>query len=503
MKHIFKFQNKLINFKVCALVLTLCFVSCDLEEDVISFRTDNNFYQDQEELNRGMIATYSSLYEVLEVEWNVTEMRSDNTFTDPDSSPESDFQRFTLDRFDVDTNNSINQEYYAACYKTIALANRVIANLDVAEDQDLRNQLEGEAKFIRALIHFNLTRLYGSIIIVDEIVIGEDGLNLARQAQTEVYDFIIQDLSDAVNLLPETYDESEFGRATGIAARTILGKVYLSSPNKDLEAAITQLEYVRDQSDRDLISNYDLLFEPGNETNSEVIFSVRYEQGLIGLGSPFPNLFAPRRSAGIVVFGDGDSRNIPTEDMLAAYEEMDSRLNSSMADGFTIENDPGPEDDEFRDDNHITKYNSSFSALNDGDVDWPITRFADVLLMLSEAYVDARGITEALTELNKVRARAELPLLAESDVPSTFAFKLALEQERRVEFAFENHRFFDLLRTNRALTVINSHFTTEFAYNDPDNPDRGADPIVDFQLLLPIPQREIDLNPNLAQNIGY
>jgi len=503
MRHIFKFQHKHISLKIYALILTLCITSCDLEENVLSFRTDNNFYENQEELNRGMIATYSSLYAVMEVEWNVTEMRSDNTFTDPDSSPESDFQRFTLDRFDVDTNNSINQEYYASCYKSIALANRVLANLEVAEDEDLRNQLEGEAKFIRALINFNLTRLYGSIILVDEIVIGENGFELARESQDKVYESIIQDLTDAVNLLPETYDNADFGRATGIAARTILGKVHLTSPQKDLEAAIAQLEYVRDNSNRDLISNYDDLFEPGNEINNEVIFSVRYEQGLIGLGSPFPNLFAPRRSAGIVVFGDGDSRNIPTEDMLNAYEDMDSRLNSSMADGFTILNNPGPEDDEFRDDNHITKYNSVFNALDDGDVDWPITRFADVLLMLSEAYIDTRSISDALFELNKVRERAGLDFLTEADVPSAFAFKLALEEERRVEFAFENHRFFDLLRTNRAITVMNDHFNTEFAYNDPDNPERGAGPIVDFQLLLPIPQREIDLNPNLAQNIGY
>ncbi|WP_299256479.1 RagB/SusD family nutrient uptake outer membrane protein [uncultured Aquimarina sp.] len=507
MKHIFKFRNRNINLKICVLfTITLFTLSCDLDEEVISFRTDSNFYANQDELNRGVIATYSGLYEVLEAEWSVTEQRSDNTFTDPDASPESNFQNFTLDRYQVETNNTLNQEYYAASYKAIALANRVIANLDVAEDESLRNQYEGEAKFIRALLHFNLTRLYGSIIISDQIVIGEEGLLLARQAQTEVYDFIIQDLLDAVAFLPDSYDESEFGRATSIAARTILGKVYLTSPERDLEAAITQLEYVRDQSDRDLVNNYDLLFDENNEINEEVIFSVRYETGLIGLGSIFPNLFAPVRSTGSIlgVFGDGDGRNIPSEDMSNAYEVGDVRKASSMADGFTIENDDGPEDDEFRLDKYVLKYNpTSASAVEDGPVDFPVTRYADVLLMLSEAYVDARGISEALTEFNKVRVRADLEPLTEADTPSSFAFRLALEQERRVEFAFENHRLFDLLRTGRTLAVLNAHFNTEFAYNDPDNPDRGAGPIANFQLLLPIPQREIDNNPNLAQNIGY
>lgn len=497
MKHIFKLPNRFINFNIYVLSLTLLMVSCDLEEDVISFRTDDNFYQNQEELDRGIVASYSSLYDVMSVEWNITELRSDNTFTNPDRSPESDAPRFTLDRLTVDTNNSINQAYYANCYKTIALTNRILANLDVAEDQDLRNQYEGEAKFLRALMHFNLTRLYGSIVIVDRVLIGEEGFQLSRRPQSEVYPFIIQDLEDAITLLPEEYDDSEFGRATGIAARTILGKVHLSSPTRDIEAAITQLEYVRDRGINGLLTNYDDLFEPGNELNNEVIFSVRYEQGLIGLGSPFPNFFAPLQSDGNVVFGNGDGLNVPTEDISDIYGTGDQRKLSSMADSYIATN--GTEI--FN--KHVTKYNSDFNALDDGDVDWPITRFADVLLMLSEAYVDARGISEALIELNKVRVRAGLTALTETDVNSTFAFKLALENERRLEFAFENHRFFDLLRTNRALTVINEHFANEFAYNNPDNPDLDASPISDFQLLLPIPQREIDLNPNLAQNIGY
>ncbi|MDH7448077.1 RagB/SusD family nutrient uptake outer membrane protein [Aquimarina sp. 2201CG14-23] len=497
MKHIFKLQNRFINFNIYALCLALLTMSCDLEEDVISFRSDNNFYNNQEELNRGVIAAYSSLYDVMAVEWNVTELRSDNTFTNPDRSPESDAPRFTLDRLTVDTNNSLNQQYYANCYKTIALANRIIANLTVVEDQNLRNQYEGEAKFLRALMHFNLTRLYGSTVISDRVLIGEEGFELSRRPATEVYNFIIQDLEDAIALLPEQYDDSEFGRATGIAARTILGKVHLSSPGRDLEAAITQLEYVRDRGINDLLANYDDLFEPGNELNNEVIFSVRYEQGLIGLGSPFPNFFAPLQSDGNVVFGNGDGLNVPTEDVSDTYLIEDQRKPTSMADSYIATN--GTEI--FN--KHVTKYNSDFNALDDGDVDWPVTRFADVLLMLSEAYVDARSISEALIELNKVRVRAGLTPLTESDVNSSFAFRLALENERRLEFAFENHRFFDLLRTNRALTVINEHFVTEFAYNNPDNPDLDANPISEFQLLLPIPQREIDLNPNLAQNIGY
>jgi len=188
--------------------------------------------------------------------------------------------------------------------------------------------------------------------------------------------------------------------------------------------------------------------------------------------------------------------------MSAAYGDMDVRKESSMADSFetnaSTEEVPVIELTKF-----ILKYNAEFSAFEDAPTDFPILRYADVLLMLSEAYVDARTIPEALVELNQVRTRAGLPALTETDTPSAFAFRLALEEERRVEFAFENHRWFDLVRTGRAIAVMNQHFATEPDYNDPDDPDRGTGPIVDFQLLLPIPQREINNNPNLAQNIGY
>lgn len=113
--------------------------------------------------------------------------------------------------------------------------------------------------------------------------------------------------------------------------------------------------------------------------------------------------------------------------------------------------------------------------------------------------------SEALSYLNKVRTRslganAGLKL---ADVSTYFNFKIALENERRVEFAFENHRWFDLVRTGRAEVVMTQHFATEFQYNDPAHPSLNTGPLQHYQILLPIPQYEIDLNPKIAQNTGY
>ncbi|MNY02318.1 SusD family protein [compost metagenome] len=112
---------------------------------------------------------------------------------------------------------------------------------------------------------------------------------------------------------------------------------------------------------------------------------------------------------------------------------------------------------------------------------------------------------EALGYLNEVRTRSlgSSAALSLANVSTYFNFKLALENERRFEFAFENHRWFDLVRTGRAEIVMSQHFATEFQYNDPAHPSLNTGPLQHYQILLPIPQYEIDLNPTIAQNTGY
>lgn len=485
----------------CVVAAALLTFSCDLEVEPESFTSAEDYYADAEQVNLAVIGAYSSYQNVLNIEFNVTELRSDNTYLDPDRSANNDVDRFTLDRFSLTTLNPINESYYRACYKTIGLANRIIANLDVVEDEDLKNQLEGEALFLRGMMHFNLVRLYGGIVLVDRILIGEEGFELSRSTEVEAYDFIINDLTRASNILPESYNDDDIGRATSWSAKGLLGKVYLTTGTNYSEA-VTVLEDIRDNGPFSLVDDYASLFAPETEVNSEVLFAVRYSGGNNGVGSPFPTNFSPRGSLGTVTFGDGDGLNIPTLGIAEAYEADDPRKDVSMAESyFNVE-----ENEVFF--NYIVKYNSeNLVATEDGDVDWPIIRYADVLLMLAEAYIEDSGsIDNALTELNKVRNRGGdgvgLPELTAADVTSLFDFRLVLEQERRVEFAFENHRFFDLLRTGRALIVLGEHFATEPLYNAGDDLQYQGG-LNANKLLLPIPQYEIDLNPSIGQNIGY
>jgi hypothetical protein len=143
--------------------------------------------------------------------------------------------------------------------------------------------------------------------------------------------------------------------------------------------------------------------------------------------------------------------------------------------------------------------------VDDAPNDWIISRHADVIMLLAEAINENNGgpTAEAIGYVNDVKLRVNQSPLTAAQISTYFDFKLALEEERRREFAFENHRWFDLVRTDRAVTVMNNHFTSDFQYNDPNSPEFDTAPIQEFQTLLPIPQYEIDLNPSVAQNVGY
>jgi len=477
-------------------VFSLGIISCDKDLDVEpeSEITTEFFYSSAEEVEFALIAVYNSLQNMMNIEWMLTELRSDNTYMNVDSSSSSNIPLRTLDRFEVISTNEHVTEYYRSAYSLIALANRVLANLEVIEDPDVRNQYEGEARFLRAHAYFNLVRLFGAVPIVENVITGEEGLEIERSPQEDVYAFIENDLKVASEFLPEAYDQDNVGRATKWTAMGILGKVYLTMHTN--QEAIDVLGDIVTNSSHALLNEYDEIFDVGNEYNAEILFAVRFQSGSLGLGAPFANFFAPVQSEDYVVTGGGDALNVPTESMSASYES-EERKDPSMSD-FWVGQD-GVEN--FK--KYIKKYNSSFSVVDDAGNDWPILRYSDVLLMQAEAYNELGDIPKALEYLNEVRIRVDLEPYENSEVASYFDFKIALEEERRVEFAFENQRWFDLVRTGRALTVMNQHFKSEFQYNDPDDPESPVTPIQEWQLVLPIPQYEIDLNPNIAQNIGY
>lgn len=486
-------KNILYNITISAFFLALmCACNSDfLDLAPVSQENSSNFYKTASDMENALTAVYGSLqyggtyYSSMHV---IGELRSDNTEI---TNPNAGANLQAVDDFTNDAVNSISSTTWNAHYQGIQAANIVIDKIvSVEMNQELKARFVGEAKFLRALLYFNLVRIYGDVPLVLQVITNpEQGYSFGRNSQDEVYAQIITDLIDAEGGLPFTYNSAEAGRATKGAAMALLGKVYLT--RKDWVAASQKLKELIDASGQAgyrLLDSYGDLFGPTNENNSESIFEVQFSSGSNGEGSPFTNQFAPIGSGKAVVsVGNPLGQNIPTEDMASSYTEADLRMGFSMATSYELN---GKEVKH----NYILKYSGTPAAYLDSDNNWIVLRYADVLLMYSEALneISFQADGEAFEMLNLIRSRAGLePLSSSSSDPEYLIsnqeeFREAVANERRLELAFEGHRWFDLIRTDKALSVLS---------------EKGMQA---HQVLFPVPQSQIDINPELiSQNPGY
>lgn len=430
----------------------------------ISQRNVGIFYKTASDMQ---VAT-NAIYNVLKADgtynqsyWVLFELRSDNTFWDGTGLAE---EITVFDKFiDIPT-SEITEAAWNDSYLGIARANIVLSRLDDIEmDGATREQLRGEALFLRSLFYYHLAVAFGNVpLVLTETQSVAEGQEHRQVAASEVYAQLIADLTEAESKLPQNYSGADVGRATKGAAATLLAKVYLTAgDNSGAESALRRVMGYG----YSLVDNYADLWGVENEHNSESIFEVEFEGGFSDQGNNFTNQFNGDLSANVT----SGLRNIPEFDLVNAYEDGDARLAASI-DG-TTETAPG----------WTIKYGTE-NPFNDDDGpnNWVVFRYADVLLMLAEALGEG---TEAYGYINQVRARAGLDPI-DAGTPGTFAEKLL--QERRVELAFENHRWADLLRFGVAESVMAAQ----------GKPING-------RLLFAIPQREMDLNANFTQNSGY
>ncbi|MDO1450234.1 RagB/SusD family nutrient uptake outer membrane protein [Rhodocytophaga aerolata] len=476
-------------------ILGSTLVSCKddfLDLSPVSQTNVNNFYKTASDMNAAVNATYSALQLAGQyTDWYVfSEIPSDNT-TNPLSGSVTDMDEF--DKFYIRSTNPFLDARWNDTYRGIARANTVLDRIvAVSMDENLKSRYIGEAKFLRALMYFNLVRIFGDVpLVLNEVTSVSEGYRHSRTPAAQVYEQIIKDLTEASAALPASYTGNDIGRATQGAAKALLGKVYLTrKASGDYQAAAKVLKEVIDLNLYELLPSYADLFKPSNANNKESIFEVQYKKGGFGEGSNYPNNFAPEFSAPFVVsVGGTGGNNIITQDMEDAYQLnnpnialRDSvRFKASMAHGYLNGNG------QFIERKHIKKFSDTPFQNNDSDDNWYVLRLADVFLMYSEALNELNNgpTTDAYTYLNLVRERANVAPVANL---SYEAFKLALENERRVELAFEGHRWFDLVRTGRAIPVMASKGIV----------------VEEYQLLFPIPQRQIDVNPGqITQNPGH
>ena len=431
-----------------------------------------------------------------------------------------------------------------------------------------------EASFIRAHHYFNLVRLYGDLFLIDEPITAEEAKMINRSAIATIYKLIEADLKNTIaNGNSASYSASslDLGRANVWAAKALLAKVCLTLGKKS--EASTLLDSVIVSSGYSLQLNYGNVFSVNNEMNSEILFAIRFKGGGLGMGNPLSNLFAPTNTGSAVINGDGKGYNTPTSELLnqftASATVVDKRrefnigefakytskttvatttailtltsLNNIKVGQFvsglgitgstkkvkTINSAlsqvtlsatvsvPANTTLSFYTSVYPNKYISPTVLAFDAENDVPVIRYADVLLMKAEA--DGNS-TASMTIINQIRARAGFTTPLATTV-TIDAFEKALSLERKLEFAFENQRWFDLLRfnatfqntANKAEGVMDAHFTAMWStvYST-----FSVLPITAAELqansnsnryLLPIPQYEIDTNSfiSIPQNPGY
>jgi starch-binding outer membrane protein, SusD/RagB family len=466
--------------------------------------TPDNFFQTESDFRQAVDGVYAPLQTLYnsQASWAMGEMRSDNTHYFYNVDYREPFPEEIAD-FVNGSENTVSATRYYTDYDIIARANQVLALIDAAAiDPAKKNNFKGQALFLRALAYFDLVRFYGGVPLPLTPATDLQSAALPRSPAPAVYDQVIADATLAAELLPDKASQ-EAGRATAGAAWTLLGDVYL-----------TQQEWRRAEEALNKVSGYALLddyasvFHPNNKNNQESVFEVQFLQGTaLGLASYFPYFFIPltNNHADLTMGPKGSQSaplsgwNIPAQDLLAAYEDRDKdeRFQASIA-FFT-----GPSlisDTSYVNLPYIKKYQHPHSIFGQTNQNFPVYRYAEVLLMRAEALNEQGKVSEAQQYLNQVRSRAGLdPYTAGGQAD----LREAILQERRIELAFENKRWLDLVRTGKAIGVMNAfgaklkadpayYFLSAATYNVDQN-----------DLLFPIPFLEIQVNPDLVQNPGY
>ena len=462
--------------KIIIVFLTICFTSACSEDFTdlapISNRNEADFFNTADDFVASINASYSGLQDLgvyNRAYWTMFEMRSDNTDQGPDATGLA--RQYTeINQF---TENSLNEQIdaaWSASYRVIANCNVILDRIENVEeiDESLKNRIIGEAIFLRSLMYYHLAVAFGNIPLQLTPFVPGDGLT--QVDATTVYNQLVSDLATAESILPVSYSSNDLGRATKGAAATLLAKVQLTLGNSS-EAEITLRRIVQNYN-YELLPSYADLWRPANENNEESIFEVQFISGGIGQGAALTNEFSP---SGDLQTGQGFGRNRPTISLVNAYEEGDLRLDPSL--GTSYINNEG----EAVESRHIRKYQSNPPTENDSDTNFVVFRYADVLLMLAEALGES---PESYDLINEVRTRAGLDDI-DASTPGSFQEKLL--NERRLELAFENHRWADLKRFG----VVNDRIIE--AEGDVINTGNIRD-------LYFIPQREMDINTNFVQN---
>ena len=470
--------------------------------------TNESYWKTEQDAIKAINAVYSTLGTGglwgANVQWatNILTIRGDDATSD---SPWSQYE--TIGDFSLQANYFNVTSFWSALYTGVYRANQVIQNVPEMDiDENLKRRIVGEAKFIRGLMYFHLVNNYENVPLILTPAQGEEDYFPAQAAPEDVWNQVIQDFTDAKNALPpkSSYDGTDNeGRASWSSATGYLGRSYLYT--EQWSEAEAQFQEIIDSQEHELMDNYRDNFLEATENNKESLFEVQFSGAVAGDGQ-----YTARNTAYAATgFGWGDV--IPSRGLFNAFQQEqdvngddDPRLHATMfynRPGMTIYGIPYEEQyGEGTDAIFWRKYMTDVPGGSEvgarGVINLRLLRYADVLLMYAEANNEQGDQATAAAYIQMVRDRANMP-----DREAEFAgytqeqMRDRIAHERFLELGGEDKRFLDIKRWGWL--------------EDPDKLQMIKDNDLEFEdffsgrEILPIPQDELDTNPNMVQNPTY
>jgi starch-binding outer membrane protein, SusD/RagB family len=484
-----------------SLLVALFLTACDqdfLDRKPKGLLTYDTFFKTEEHALQATNAVYNKFrtWEFTGLPFlGATDILSDDA--DKGSTPNDALYLLEIDDFTANTANEVYGAMWRGHYQAIFRANIAIENIPQIEmDEDYKNRLIGESKFLRAFCYLRLVQWYGEIPIIKTQLQESEYFTQARKPLAEIYSFIEKDLMDAIATLPEksAYKGQDLGRVTKGAARGILAKLYMLE--EKYAKALEQCNFVINSNEYSLLPSYSEIFTEKGEQGRESIFeisAVALQSSVAGSGASSYNMVQGVRGSPNLGWGF----NRPSDDLVKSYEPGDPRRQATiiyvgeiLPDGATkVEDNP----DMFEERYNQKAWVPSHPGLQDnGPGNIRLLRYADILLLAAEASNEINDTPLALNYLNQIRKRARGTnnfILADITTTDKNLLREKIRKERRVELAMEQQRWFDLLRwKNVSESMIK----------------QGKKFISNKHELLPIPQAEIDLSAgSLKQNNGW
>jgi hypothetical protein len=490
-------------------------ISCSdfLEQENPNKIMASEYFRNENDVLRAVNGIYRSIrdnYCLGEGSTAYTEERSDNISTQDNQS--SSGEPFQFGDFSLLSTNTYLKTHWTRMFTAIANANFVLTYIDDVKfsDENLHKQYKAEAKFLRAMVYFHVVRKWGDVPLSTAHLTspGEVSQHTFREKKEKVYEQILQDLTEALDAgdLPDIQPASGKGRTCKAAINALLGQVYLTMAatlndgqrQNHLEQAkkyLTDAYNMRTFGELKEIPYEDVFDVDKKGSCRELIFQIVYIRGDKDYCSTKARGNQPRDSRLLSQYASTGSVFLPS-DLIKEYEEGDIRKEWSV------------QYSEYSNSYYIAKFrdvSAGAGTLGYGGNDWILMRYADVILLLAETLAQLGEETAAVNLLNQVRERAGLPayedMQGDVDYKSKYpTLKLAILHERRVELAFENHRWYDLLRCfniSELETFFHSKTRTDFGISNPMNFGKK-------DLCYPIPFDEWKLNPEgMVQNEGY